>query len=552
MNSPHHRPWTSGAACVTALLLGFGLAGCQSTAPLVPRQDQAAADVKFGPALAESIAALARDRDRPEALARSATKHRRLLAGELPALLGGAAPTQPTAAPDRVETDQDAVEPQVALRDPAQLMDIQPITVARDRDHGLQRAGVGLPLIARLPAPHDPNAPRAGYHLPTTLVALPRDEWASEITPPAATRSSPAPEGAAAVTLPETDTGCCQAALVDPTMIEAVPTAAGTLPVAMDLQAPLIATKATGLRTTAALANLLRPGRFTGEPRIVFLQPFAADKTPLVLVHGLLSTPGIWEPLVTQLLADPQIRACCQLWFFYYPTGQPVPLSALQLRQALDGAVAHTGLDRPMILIGHSMGGILSRAQVSSISPTRAEGILPGVSALSDYNRVRKALIFEPRTDVSRVVFLFTPHRGSRLAANGAGALMIRLIRLPDTLLTETEHAVDQLAGTESRRLPTSIHGLSPRSRFLRVLDATEPTVPVHTILGNRGRGDGSSGSDGVVPVHSARLASAESELVVPTGHGGFDHPQAVAELKRIILQDVAAQRAGANNGARR
>ena len=68
--------------------------------------------------------------------------------------------------------------------------------------------------------------------------------------------------------------------------------------------------------------------------------------------------------------------------------------------------------------------------------------------------------------------------------------------------------------------------------------------VPVLSIIGNRGRGDGSAGSDGVVPVRSARVTSAESELIVPTGHGGFDHPAAVAELKRIILLDVAKQEA--------
>ncbi|MCG6943488.1 MAG: alpha/beta fold hydrolase, partial [Thiohalocapsa sp.] len=293
----------------------------------------------------------------------------------------------------------------------------------------------------------------------------------------------------------------------------------------------------------AAIANLLWPGHFRGEPRIVFLEPFQPDKTPLVLVHGLLSTPAVWKPLVTQLLADPRIRDCCQIWFFYYPSGQPVPLSALQLREALDAAVAHTGLRLPMILIGHSMGGILSRAQVSRMTPAQAEAILPGVSELPEYSRVRRALIFEPRTDVARVIFLFTPHRGSRLAANSAGALAIRLIRLPDTLLTEMEHAMIHLAGGETQRLPTSIHGLSPRSPFLRALNAATPTVPVHSIIGNRGRGNGRTGSDSVVSVWSARVASAESELVVPTGHGGFDNPAAVAEIKRIILLTIAQER---------
>jgi triacylglycerol esterase/lipase EstA (alpha/beta hydrolase family) len=160
------------------------------------------------------------------------------------------------------------------------------------------------------------------------------------------------------------------------------------------------------------------------EPRIVFLRPFDPDKTPVVLVHGLLSTPGVWEPLVTQLLADPRIRDCCQLWFFYYPTGQPVPLSALQLREALDDAVAHTGLaaeddpHRPQ----HGRHPV-ARAGVAH-RPGGAEAIMPPACLrVSDYNRVRRALIFEPRTDVSRVVFLFVPHRGSGLASNSLGAL---------------------------------------------------------------------------------------------------------------------------------
>jgi len=338
---------------------------------------------------------------------------------------------------------------------------------------------------------------------------------------------------------------CCEAALVDPTRIEQLPTASGTLPLAMDLLAPIDATRATGVTPMTGIANLLWPRHFAGDPRIVFLRPFDPDKTPVVLVHGLLSTPGVWAPLVAELEADPRIRDCCQFWFFYYPTGQPVPLSALQLREALTAAVAHTGLDRPMILVGHSMGGILSRAQVSRMTPTRAEAILPGVSKLPDYNRLRRALIFEPRDDVSRAIFLFTPHRGSRLASNSVGALALRLIRLPDTLVSEMEQALQQLAGATSQRMPTSIQGLSPRSAFLRALNATTPTVPVHTVLGNRGRGDGSRGSDGVVPVQSARIAAAESELIVPTGHGGFGHPAAVAEIKRIILADVAQQRTG-------
>ncbi len=157
----------------------------------------------------------------------------------------------------------------------------------------------------------------------------------------------------------------------------------------------------------------------------------------------------------------------------------------------------------------------------------------------------RRALVFEPRTDVARVVFLFTPHRGSRLASSGLGAWAIWLIRIPDTLLTELGLGAEEMSALRGTRLPTSIHGLSPHSAFLGSLDRTEPTVPTHSIIGDRGRGDGPASSDGVVPYASSHFASAESEVVVPTGHGGIAHPEAVAELKRIVRLTLAEARAG-------
>jgi pimeloyl-ACP methyl ester carboxylesterase len=333
---------------------------------------------------------------------------------------------------------------------------------------------------------------------------------------------------------------CCELLLANPEQVRTVSTAHGEVPVAMDLETPVLATGATGPRPGAGVLNLLRPGRFTGRPRIVFLQPFDPGKVPVVLVHGLMSTPRMWEPLILDLMSDPEIRARCQFWFFFYPTGKPVPLSALQLREALDDAVRTHGVKQPMILLGHSMGGILSRAQVSRMTLEDARTVVPRVASLPDTHVIRRTLVFEPRKDVARVVFMFTPHRGSRLASSGLGAWGIRLIRIPDTVLTELGIATEDLSVLRGRSLPTSIQGLSPHSAFLRALDRTRPTVPTHSIIGDRGRGDGLASSDGVVPYTSAHLASAESELVVPTGHGGFDHPRSVAELKRIIRLTLA------------
>ncbi len=196
-----------------------------------------------------------------------------------------------------------------------------------------------------------------------------------------------------------------------------------------------------------------------------------------------MSTPRIWKPVLDRLLADRQIRKHYQFWFFYYPTGQPVPFSALQLRQALADADSRHRLRKPLVLIGHSMGGVVARAQVSRISAAEAEEVMPEIRRLD--SQARDAVIFEPRTEVERIIFIATPHRGSNVAMGNLAALGMRLIDLPDWIVSELEGL-----SADGGQLPTSIHGLSPNSQFLQALDRFRPDVPVHSIIGDRGRGD--------------------------------------------------------------
>jgi pimeloyl-ACP methyl ester carboxylesterase len=370
---------------------------------------------------------------------------------------------------------------------------------------GLVRPGLGLPAVGVIRTV-DPNMPQSGFRVPVT--ALVSDKPGAEP----------------------------QVQLVDPERVTSTMVDGKKVPVAANFAAPVESARATGPRFGAGIRYLLRSDLFQNATPLGFLEPYDPDKTPVVFVHGLLSTPRMWEPVVLRLMANAEIRRKYQFWFFYYPTGQPVPLSALQLREALSAAVKTHGVKRKIILVGHSMGGILSRAQVSGITAGEAAERLPWITRLDNDHIVRRALIFSPRTDISRVIFLHTPHRGSRLAMTGIAGLGIQLIRLPGNLLTEMNE-VASLVNLDGRgRLPTSIHGLSPQSPFLAGLGKRPPGVPHHTILGDRGRGDGERGSDGVVPYTSAHLDSALSEVVVPGGHGSFVHPKALNELERILL----------------
>jgi pimeloyl-ACP methyl ester carboxylesterase len=342
--------------------------------------------------------------------------------------------------------------------------------------------------------------------------------------------------------LPESDASGkrFRVSFVDPLQLDSVEVGDRVVPLAMDLDAPLDATRAMGPGFLDGFRFLVRADRFDGESRITFLQPFDPEKQPLVLVHGLMTTPRMWDTLVRELLADPVLRARYQIWLFFYPTAQPVPLSALELRNGLDEAVGRYDVRKPMVLVGYSMGGVLARAQVSALSLEGAERIAPNVRMLPPDNPVRRALVFEPRRDVGRVVFMFTPHRGSRLATLNLSAWGTRLIRLPDWVRNELADAVELAMGRSDGGFPTSIHGLSPHSGFLRELDRVAPGVPTHSIIGNRGRrGDLPSSSDGVVPFSSAHLPSADSGVIVPTGHGGFDHPLSILEPRRILRQEM-------------
>jgi Alpha/beta hydrolase family len=192
--------------------------------------------------------------------------------------------------------------------------------------------------------------------------------------------------------------------LADPTRAETIEAFEKELPVAMDLEAWLNEVEAAGPPSGAGFRHMLRSDEFEHQSRLIFLQPFDPDKTPVVLIHGLLSTPRMWKPVLDGLLADREIRKHYQFWFFYYPTGQPVPFSALQLRQALTDAASCHRLRKPLVLIGHSMGGVVARAQVSRISAAEAEEVMPEIRRLPIDSQAGNAIIFEPRTDVERII----------------------------------------------------------------------------------------------------------------------------------------------------
>ena len=277
---------------------------------------------------------------------------------------------------------------------------------------------------------------------------------------------------------------------------------------------------------------------------LYFLQPYDPDRIPLVFVHGLFSTPFDWAKTINGLQADPEIRKHYQFWLFAYPTGNPILYSSLRFREELARVDQAYPNHKPYVIVGHSMGGMLTHNQVVTVTEAMWDKSLGQTARNIFRENSRDSLIvrtttFRANPRIQRVVFICTPHRGSDLASNPIGRLGISLITLPARL---TAVMMDSLTGLDlaqitgsSKRLPNSITGLKPSSPALPVINSVPIKVPYHSIIGDRGRGDCPNCSDGVVAYWSSHLDGAQSEKIVPGPHGSVQLPQTIAELDRIL-----------------
>jgi pimeloyl-ACP methyl ester carboxylesterase len=291
------------------------------------------------------------------------------------------------------------------------------------------------------------------------------------------------------------------------------------------------------------LMGALRVSEHMKTTGLYMLQPYDPDRIPLVFVHGLISTPRMWRNVINELETDPVLRRRYQCWVFSYPTGNPPLYSALLLREELARVQQRYPDSKDMVLVGHSMGGILSRTQVTAL--TRSDWDVIGKDKAARFfanvkpgSLVERCTIFQANPHIDRAIFICTPHRGSEMAIGTIGELAIKLISLPADIVTTAAGTVGSsisIVTGDPNRMPTSIDGLSPRNPTLKVLDASPITVPYHSVIGDRGKGDTPASSDGVVEYWSSHLKSAKSEKIVPGPHGSCELPETIEEVRRLL-----------------
>jgi triacylglycerol esterase/lipase EstA (alpha/beta hydrolase family) len=315
-------------------------------------------------------------------------------------------------------------------------------------------------------------------------------------------------------------------------------------PLAANFSAPISYYKPPSNLALVGLVGGFEARHYPAQIGLYFLQPYDPERIPLIFVHGLFSTPWTWVQTINGLQADPEIRKHYQFWVFAYPTGYPILYSALRLRQELARVDQVYPNHKPYVVVGHSMGGMLTHDQVITLTQEMWEKAL-GDTARNIFRQnpsdslVVRSTTFQANPRIKRVVFICTPHRGSNMASGGLGKFAISLINLPGQLTTIMKDALSgsellQLTGS-AKRLPNSVWGLKPSNPALPVINAAPISVPYHSIIGDRGKGGCPNCSDGVVAYWSSHLDGARSELIVPGPHGSCELPQTIAELDRIL-----------------
>ena len=354
--------------------------------------------------------------------------------------------------------------------------------------------------------------------------------------------------------------------LIDPLERTSVQHHGVTVPLESDLTTPLAYHLNDPLLNSGLLATatLLDGELADGIHGMYMLSPYDPEKIPVIMVHGIWSSPVTWAHMYNDLRAIPEVHENYQFWFYAYPTGQPFWISARQMREDLAQIRRDLdpGLDSPalddMILIGHSMGGLVSQLQVIDSGEVFWEKLVSKrpFSALhgdpDNLALLKETFFFNANSSIDRVVTIASPNHGSSAANATTQWIGKKLFTLPSTLTNDFA----SLARMNSSILgdgtilttPTSVDSLAENSPIFEVMESAHrpDSVAFNNIIGQTvKRGFFASTptpttGDGVVSIESARSRFADSEVIIPAEHMSIhQHPKCILEVRKILTQNL-------------
>ena len=343
----------------------------------------------------------------------------------------------------------------------------------------------------------------------------------------------------------------------DPYRIDKVNIAGQSYSLAANFSAPYGLWLAENNLGAAAYLTLIDRDQRLTMPHLYMLEPYNPNKRIIVLVHGLASSPEAWIGVTNDIMGDPILREHYQVWQVFYSTNMPILESRFQiyalLKQAFAGINPKDVAAKDAVLVGHSMGGIISRLLVSEADISKS-----ALSMMSTRQQIRlrkhpviaERLKIKPIENFDRAIFLASPHSGTDYADRWFTLAARKIIRLPTTFLTSLADTLtsddadlrDFVKNLSSDVIQNGPSDLSRKSKFMEVTHAIEPKkgFVFHSVMGNVSKSnDPALMTDGIVPYKSAHLNGAVSEKVIKSGHSVQETPEAILELRRILRQHL-------------
>jgi len=287
---------------------------------------------------------------------------------------------------------------------------------------------------------------------------------------------------------------------------------------------------------------------------LYLLEDYDPRKQPVIMVHGLGSSPLGWAKLSSAIWNDRELSARYQVWHMVYSTDAPLLVLRHRLQQHLDHAwnvLDPEGDDdarRGAVFVGHSLGGVLARLLCSD-SGTQvwdaAFAVEPNALAAtsSDLDMLQALFHFKPYAGVSRAIFLAAPHRGSPVADTSLGKLFHRLVgrravELEALRRVARDNPDAVREGLRSTYFAGDLNSIVTLRNAQPIRLATESLLPpeaisFHTVAALK-PGAVPNG-DGIVPLSSAILPGAASTRIVQGDHKVHLNDAAIDEVLRVL-----------------
>ena len=403
------------------------------------------------------------------------------------------------------------------------------VRVKRGFDSDVIIEGVGAPLIARQPKTwQNQMIPESGLWFPVTAL-LNLDQ-----------PSRPVLE------------------LIDPTRQRSLSTGHTRFPIAANYTASFARDFFERQRLIPDLGALLKFEKYADRMGLHRVSSFDPDKQVCVLIHGIYSSPSTWEVTINKFYEDPEIRERYEFWTFGYPTGALIPYLSAELRDGIREMKAFRARggarDQSLVLVGHSMGGLLAKSMTQSGGDKDWNRLfkvpIEDLEVLSEYREtLRRIIYYEPVPNIEKVILCSTPHRGSRVASKPGGKMAAMLVQVPvklaqggSEILNDAERSLTPLGWQIAKGKVTSINQLQPGSALMQAYlsKPLDPSVRYFSVIGSKfGKKDEvplEKVTDGVVDYLSAHIAEVEEEvLIYKMPHGLHREPEGIAEISRIL-----------------